>query len=135
MAASEKSELMTIELLPVALSRASNDGLVKRSCPLSEVAELPGTRAMRRATTRFTLIVAVLSLAACEATMSGNADNSVAENACVEAVNTNSGSRGAMVMASEVSTAGTRVMVLSGASQTWTCNATNAGVVSELSVS
>jgi hypothetical protein len=67
--------------------------------------------------------------------MTGNSDNSVAENACVTAVNANTGTRGAMVMASETSAAGNRVMVLGGNGQTWMCNATNTGVVEELSVS
>jgi hypothetical protein len=83
------------------------------------------------------LLVAIgaLSLAGCEATMTGNVDNSVAENACVAAVNANTGGRGSMVMASETSEAGTRVLVLSGAGQTWSCNATDAGVVESVSVS
>lgn len=80
------------------------------------------------------LVAGLLSLAACEATVTGNADNSTAENSCVTAVNTNSGSRGAMVMASETSATGTRVLVLSGGGQTWTCNATSAGVVEGLTV-
>lgn len=81
------------------------------------------------------VVVGLLLMAGCQDRVTGNADNSSAENACVAAVNTNSGSRGAMVMASQTSATGTRVMVLGGTGQTWNCSATNAGVVEELSVS
>ncbi len=81
------------------------------------------------------IVGATLALSACSSTttMSSGAET-VGESACATAVRTNAGGGRAEVVASETSTSGSRVLVLDAEGRTWSCNATNAGVVEEVSL-
>jgi hypothetical protein len=85
--------------------------------------------------------MAAASLAACggmQMTETGAAPapagGGSADNACITAVNTNMGARGAAVLSSQPSEAGTLVMLRSSDGTNWRCAATSNGVVADLSI-
>jgi hypothetical protein len=87
------------------------------------------------------LVAAATSLAACGSMEMAQVDGAPtqtgagsAENACITAVNTNMGARGAAVLSSQPSAAGTIVMLRSADGTNWRCAATSNGVVADLSI-